>query len=238
VKRTLIVMAGVAALCTAIYVSNKLWAQTPGGAGSSSGGSTAAGSAAQPKTKVALLNLRYVVENYNKYKLYQEDFKKVVEPFSARDTGLKTDGENLAKEAQKPTTTTERREQIEKQMKELQRKIEDNKNEAQKVIVKKQEEQLRTLYMDVRGVVERYAQAHGFEMVLHYNDTFDDKDYWSGPNIARKMQAGACMPMYIARGLDISQNVLSTLNASCPAPTPSSSGSTGNTGTPASRPGG
>jgi hypothetical protein len=98
-------------------------------------------------------------------------------------------------------------------MKDLQRHLEDNKNDAQKTLVKKQEEQLRILYMDVRNVVDRYAQAHGFDMVLHYNDAVEQQDYWSAQNIARKMQAGALVPMYFAAGLDISGNIIATLNA-------------------------
>jgi hypothetical protein len=67
--------------------------------------------------------------------------------------------------------------------------------------------------MDVRAVVERTAQAYGFDMVLHFNDAVTKDEYWSAPNIARKMQAGALMPMYYAGSLDISQTVVTTLNA-------------------------
>jgi Skp family chaperone for outer membrane proteins len=163
---------------------------------------------------VGTLNLTYVVKNYDKFKAFQEELKKAVEPYQTRDTALKNQGESLAKEAQKPGTTAEKRDQIEQQLKALQRQVEDNKNDAPKTLVKKQEDQLRILYMDVRRVVERYAQAHGFDMVLHYNDAVTEQDYWSAANIARKMQAGALVPMYMAGGLDISANVVSTLNAS------------------------
>lgn len=201
-KRTLLLVAGVMALGTAIYLTGHVGAQ--------------GNAAAAPKTKVGLLNLTYVIKNYNKFKNFQEDLKKTVEPFQTKDTGLKTEGEKIAKEAQTPATTAARREAIEKRLKEIQRDIEDNKNEAQKVVVKKQEDQLKILYMDVRGIVERYAQAHGFEMVLHYNDATTQEEYWSPTNIARKMQAGALMPMYMANGLDISANIVATLNAAAP----------------------
>lgn len=199
-------MAGVLTLGAGIYLSSQLAAQTP-----AAGGGAPAGMA-QPKTRVALLNLTYVIKNYNKFKSFQEELKKTVEPYQAKDTSLKAEGEKLAKEAQAPNTTAEKRDQIEKKLKDLQRQIEDNKNDAQKIVVKKQEEQLKILYMDVRSVVDRYAQAHNFEMVLHYNDAVTPDDYWSPANIARKMQAGALMPMYIANGLDISGPIVTTLN--------------------------
>lgn len=195
-------MAGVMALGMAIYASNKIWAQAP-----------ATGGAATVKTRVGLLNLTYVIKNYNKFKNFQEELKKTMEPFQAKDTSLKAEGDKIAKDAQTPNTTAEKREQIERKLKDIQRAIEDNKVEAQKILVKKNEEQLKIVYMDVRSVVDRYAQAHGFEMVLHYNDAVTQDEYWSPQNILRKMQAGALMPMYIANGLDISANIVSTLNS-------------------------
>src|SRR5262249_13828114 len=156
-----------------------------------------------PTTKVALLNLTYVIKKYNKFTAFNEELKGAVKPFQDKDVQYKTEGEKLAKEANDPKTSSEKREQLEKRARELQRLIEDNKQEAQKTLGKKQEEQLRILYMDVRAVVERTAQAYGFDMVLHFNDAVTPDEYWSAPNIARKMQAGALMPMYYASSLDI-----------------------------------
>jgi len=225
VKRTIIVLAGVMILGLGVYVSNRLWAQTPGGAPPA---------AAQTKTRVGLINLTYVIKNYNKFKAYQEDLKKTVEPYQAKDTGLKTEAERLAKEGQETKTLPQRRDQIEKRLKEIGREIEDNKNDAQKIVIKKQEDQLKTLYMDVRRVVDKYAQSQALEMVMHYNDAVTDDEYWSPPNIARKMQAGALMPMYMAPGIDISYNIVTTLNSQYPAPAAAGGGAAPG----ATRPGG
>jgi Skp family chaperone for outer membrane proteins len=202
VKRTVIVAAGVMALGVAIYVG-QLWAQT--------GTRPATSPAAEPKTRIAVFNLSYVVKNYDKFKTFQEEMKTAVAPYQAKDTAYKTEGQKLAAEA---NPTPERREQIEKRIVELKRLIDDNKAEANKVLVKKNEEQMRILYMDTRNVVEKVAQSRGFEMVLHFNDAVTSQDYWSAPNIARKFQAGALMPMYYANALDISADIVTTLNAS------------------------
>src|SRR5262249_52389498 len=154
-KRTVIAAAGAVALGVAIHVSTLL-AQT-GTTGTTS-------TAAQPRSRIALLNLSHVIKQYHKFTTYQEELKKEVAPFQARDAKFKQDGEALAKEAQAQTTTADKRDQIEKKLKELQRQIEDNKNDAQKQLIKKQEEQLKTLYADVYNVVQRVAQAHGYEM--------------------------------------------------------------------------
>lgn len=207
-KRTVFVAAGVVVLGLALVVSTRLMAQAPPATGT-----PAAPAAGTNKSRVALLNLTYVIKNYKKFQTFQDELKKAVDPFQAKDTAWKKEGETIAKEAQTPACTAERRETIGKRLKELERLIEDNKGEASKVVNTKQEEQLKILYMDVRNHAYRFAQAHGYDMVLHYNDAVTDKDYWSGPNIARKMQAGALMPLYTGAGVDVSMDLVNSLNA-------------------------
>jgi len=219
VKRTLFLLVGVIALGTVIYASTRLWAQTPGAA------PTVA------KTKVGVVNLTKVIKNYSKFKTYQDQLKAKVDPFQLRDTAYKTEGEKLAKDAQQPATTAANRDIIEKRLKELQRLIEDNKAEAQKVLVKEQEAQLVTLYKDIRMVVDKFAVSHGYDLIMHYNDVITPEEYWSPPNIARKMQAGAAMPMYMSGTVDISDYILATLNASNGGATATPAASTG-TATP------
>jgi Skp family chaperone for outer membrane proteins len=203
VKRIVILSVGLVALLGVGFYVGTLGAQQ--------GGAPAARPA--PTTRIALLNLSHVIKNYDKYKAFQEELKTVVQPFEKRQAETKTEGDNLAKEKNNPNTAQAKKDQIDQRLKELQRILEDNQQEVQKVLIKKQEEQLKILYMDVRAIAERHAQGHNFEMVLHYNDHVKPEDYWSAANIARKMQAGALMPMYYVGGLDISQDVINTLNA-------------------------
>jgi Skp family chaperone for outer membrane proteins len=216
VKRTVIVAAAVVALGAAAYVGT-LWAQT---------GARPAAPAAEPRTRVALINLTYVIKYYKKFETFQGELKTAVAPYQAKDASYKSEAEKLSKEMADPKTTEDKREADGKRLRELQLLLENNKTDAQKLLAKKQEDQLKILYMDVRSVVERYAQSHNFEMVLHYNDAVTERDYWTPQNIARKMQVGALMPMYSAKGMDISAEIVSTLNASykptasaAPAPT-------------------
>jgi Skp family chaperone for outer membrane proteins len=207
VKRTVFVATGVAVLGLAIVVSSNLMAQNTG----------ATPPATTTHSKVALLNLTYVIKNYAKFKTFQAELKSAVDPFQVKDTSWKKEGEAMVKESSDPKTTAERKDTIEKKLKELTRLIEDNKMEATKVLNKKQGEQLKILYNDVRAAAFRYAQAHGHDMVLHYNDAVTEQEYNSEPNISRKMQAGALMPIYMASGVDISYELVKTLNAAMPA---------------------
>jgi Skp family chaperone for outer membrane proteins len=198
-------MAGAAVLSLAVFVGSKATAQTP------------ATPAPTNKSRVALLNLTYVVKNYTKFKTFQEELKQAVDPYQAKDTSWKKEGETLVKESQDPKTTQQRREEIEAKLKTLQRQIEDNKVEASKVLNKKQGEQLKILYNDVRVAAYRYASTHGIDMVLHYNDAVTEADYNTEANISRKMQAGALMPIYMAKGVDVSYEIVQMLNQSSPA---------------------
>jgi Skp family chaperone for outer membrane proteins len=202
------VAAALAGIGLAVYVG-QLWAQT---------GTAKPTAPPEMKTKIALVNLTYVIKNYEKFKTFQEELKTAVAPFQATDVRLKAEIEKLYKESQDPKCTAERREAIEKDVMSKKRGIEDNKNEANKALTKKQEEQLRILYMDVRTVAEKVALSRGFEMVLHFNDAVTQQDYWSAQNVVRKMQAGALMPMYYAGSLDISSDIVTTLNSSYKAP--------------------
>ncbi len=55
--------------------------------------------------------------------------------------------------------------------------------------------------------------AHGFDLVVHYNDVpADSAEFFSPVNVSRKIQAGAFIPLYIAPGMDITQEVVTALN--------------------------
>jgi Skp family chaperone for outer membrane proteins len=193
-------------LGVAIYVG-KVSSQTGSGA-------SPAPAAAAPQTKIALINLTYVIKNYEKFKAFQEEMKREAAPFQKTDAALTAQGEALYKENSAATTTAERKDAIQKQLMELKRKAEDNKAEGTKVLGKKQEQGVTTLYLDVYQVAERIAKSRGFEMVLQFNDLVDQREYWGAQNIARKLQTAACTPMYYNAGLDISHDVVTTLNSS------------------------
>jgi Skp family chaperone for outer membrane proteins len=167
----------------------------------------------RPHTRIGLVNLSYVINNYEKIKTYREEMKKVIEPFSTKQSKIKGDAEKLLKESKDENTTEERKTEIEGELKKLQRDMEDLKNEFQRVMNKKQEQQAKIVYKDVEEAVRRYAKAQNIELVLHYNDATKEAERDAPANIVRKMQAGACMPIYAAPGIDISEAILANLNA-------------------------
>ena len=180
-KRIVIVALGAVALSGVVFYVGRLWAQTSG----------TAGHAPEPRTRIALLNLSYVIKNYAKFKAYEEEIKTALKPYQDKEEGWRKEAEELNKKAQGPTTAQEEKDRLQKQLTEIQRSVEDNRNEVRKIVTKKQDEGLTVLYNEVRDVATRIARSQNFEMVLHYNDYTEQKEYWSVQNILRKMQAGA-----------------------------------------------
>ncbi len=165
-----------------------------------------------PQTRIALLNLTYVLKNYQKFVKFQEEMKEAIDPFGKRDRELKEKVEELAKQLQDEKLPQKQRGEVEKKRKQLQKEIEDNQAAAKEFLGKKGDEQMKILYMDIAGVCERHAKAHGIDLVLHYNDATTNEDLLSPQNIARKLQAGTLMPVYAAEGLDISKDIVEALN--------------------------
>jgi Skp family chaperone for outer membrane proteins len=217
VKRIVIVALGAVALSGVVFYVGRLWAQ-----------STTSARPAEPRTRVALLNLSYVIKNYEKFKAYEQEIKTALEPFQKKEEGWRKEAEELTKKLNGPGVSNEEKEKIQKRGKDIERAVEDNRNEVRKIVTKKQDEGLTILYNEVRDVATRIARSQNFDMVLHYNDYTEQKEYWSVQNILRKMQAGALMPLYWEPGLEISQQVVASLNSTYkPAkPTASSTPST------------
>jgi Skp family chaperone for outer membrane proteins len=187
-----------------------------------------AAAATPAKTRIAILNLTYVVKKYQKYTRFQEEIKGIIEPLQKKDAELRQALENLRKKdeelARQPQSPE--REAIARQAKDIQRQLEDNSAEAKLKLGKRSDDEMKILFMDINEAAQRYAATHDIEMVLQYNDAVTEQDFFSPQNIARKMQSSALVPMYWLPSMDISMDVVNTLNynmnqgagAAAPAP--------------------
>lgn len=208
-KKTVLAAGGLLVLGALCYVG-QLAAQSR----AAGPAAAPAQSAAASRTRIALLNLTYVIKNYDKYKHFQDEIKTVIDPFKKTDDELRKRMEELTKQAEdaakKGGATS--RDELERQATELKRKIEDNSKEAKLVLGKKSDDEMKILFMDVYEAARRYAISHEFDLVLHYNDAVTQEDYMSPPNIGRKLNTGALSPLYVGQGLDISVEVVNMLN--------------------------
>ena len=161
-----------------------------------------------------MVNLAAVFKGYDRVKSFYEENKKYLQPMQDEMKRIVGQIEVHQKELEKKELPELTRSQYEKNVVTYKRQLEDLTTEAKAKFGKKSEEQMVIVYKEISEFVERYAVSQGYELVMHYNDVPRDMadQYWNPGNINRKIQAGACIPMYMKPGVDITKNVTDLLN--------------------------
>jgi Skp family chaperone for outer membrane proteins len=204
VKRTFAILAGIAAIGVAIYLSNRLPAQQ--------------GGYAQPQTRVALINLSQVFKNYQKFHNFEDQLKADQAWYQKEIDKRKTEMQQIATDATK-TADPAARDQMAKRGKALEREIQDYAEDGKTRLSKREFDELVLVYREIQDAVTRYAKAQNIELVMHYNDGIG-ADVWTPTFFSAKIRNGACQPMYIAPGLDITGVIAEMLNRNMAASQP------------------
>lgn len=166
-------------------------------------------------TRVAVINLGYVLGKYERASAIKEEMqtelnkireeaKKHTENLTLWQTALQT---NNLKDATK--------EQYEEKIIKTKRYLEDLNRQVQAKFGKSQQTQLVTLWNDIHEGVKAYTAANGIDLVLAYGEPLDKKDVMSYMNIERKMRGadqGGLVPFFAGPGVDISDSVVELLN--------------------------
>jgi len=207
-----VMAATLATLGIAAYVASQLSAQTP---------ATAPAAAAPSNVKVGLVNLAYVFKGYNKYKTYSDEMEKIRVQYEKKDTDLKKYIKQCS-DFITPTSTQADKDKMDDYIKTAKRQMEDNANEFKKVAGTKSDQHMVQCYKEIEEGVKRYAAANGFHMICSYSEALTDVDKYSPADIQRKItgpfnSAGVC-PLYFVNGIDVSADVVNTLNQMYPAP--------------------
>jgi Skp family chaperone for outer membrane proteins len=215
----LVVLAGLATLGVVAYVGTQLWAQTPGQPGQPA---PAAAGPAPASPKVGMINLAAVLKGYNKFKVYNDEIEKIRIEFQKKEDDLKKQATDWQKFGERPEATQADREKAGESMKQIKRLIEDNLAQYNKVRGKKSDDQMIQMYQEIEAATARFAASNGFHLIFHYSEPLTKDDKISPPNIQRKLvgpgQSGGICPMYFVPGMDVSNDVVNTLNAMFPAP--------------------
>jgi Skp family chaperone for outer membrane proteins len=182
-----------AALGLAVYLGTRL---TAGGAPGNRG----------PISKIGVVNLPLIFKNYEKFKFLEKKIEGDIQKYRAREEKIRA---AMMKIQQDKTQSAEA---IQEKMKVKKRQLEDLGLEYKQDVGKKQEQQLVMLYKEVENMVKRVAAARGFEMVFQYSDATTDKDRYNPMLVRSKVLGGMCLPLYVAGGLDISEQVYKNLN--------------------------
>jgi Skp family chaperone for outer membrane proteins len=201
VKRTILLVAGIAALATAAsFGAGTCWAQQ---------------GVAPAATKVGVVNVGTVFSKYEKALAYKEELQKTIAPFKAKAEVWRKEMIQYKELLDKKDFKQFTKEGLEKGIIDRQRALEDMDKEVRKLIGAQQEDHLVQLWKEVTGHIRAYGASRGFHVLLGYGDPLDAKDLETFPNINRKMQGmdlGGVCPLYIAPGLDISEDIVLSLN--------------------------
>jgi Skp family chaperone for outer membrane proteins len=169
---------------------------------------------AAPRTRVALINATYVISNYSKYKEYKEEWSAAAKPYEDRIKDLTGTVESLKKEYDAAEPLSDKRDEIDKAMKKVQHSIEKASADAKRELGAKAQVQSVEIYKELQSACERYAKSHDLDLVLHYNEPVAPNDLYGPDNVERKLGANALIPLYWADGMDISKEILDSLNES------------------------
>jgi Skp family chaperone for outer membrane proteins len=208
VKRTILLVAGLAALAAAAYFGNQLRAQQGPAAGAAP---TASGG-----TRIAIVNIGTVFAKYEKAKAIKDEMQTTLKPYKDKADKWRAEMIQYQEFITKKQFDKYKEEDLQKAILERKRAMEDLDRELRPVIGKKQEEQLVQLWKEVNQHITRYGSSQGFHIVMGYGDPVDPKELDTFPNINRKMQGmdlGGVCPLYVANGLDITNDVVLSLNA-------------------------
>ncbi len=214
-KRTAIILAGVATLGVLAYVGSRLHAQPENGLRQTN---ATAPVAARPK--VAVINLAQAIKKYQKWATFEAEYKAYFKRWEKVFEEKKAEGLKVKAELDKLPAGDPGREGYEKKLKELERAMEDLGQQAKKDLSTYQGEQAVHIYKEVEAAVATYARSNDIEIVMQYSDAVAPADLYSPMNIQRKLQIPACMPMYIAGGVDITDVVANMLNTRLGATAP------------------
>jgi Skp family chaperone for outer membrane proteins len=223
VKRTVIVLTAAATLGVTAYLGSQLRAQNQQQNQGQVRQATATAPVPPVRTRIAIINLQQVIKQYRKWTDFEQNYKSHYAYYNAEFEKRKTQGVSLKSQLDKATDDAAK-ENIQQQLKKLEREVQDLGETAKRDLSKMRDEQAVQIYREVEEAVKYYARANDIEMVLHYNDAIVPADLYNPVNIERKLQTGACMPMYSAPGMNITDTIAMMLNqrlgaTAAPAPT-------------------
>jgi Skp family chaperone for outer membrane proteins len=212
VKKKVLWAVGALAVGASVIVGGTLWAKQGGGAAPAAPTTPAASAAHPVQTKIAFINLAYVLKNYKKVDALTEQFKKEYEVYEKQAKPKQAEIDRLKTENADPKTPADKKEANVEAIKKLNFEIDALNTQARKALAPKSEANTVAIYRDIQETAMKTALGRGFEMVLQFQDGFTPEDYNSPMNIMNKMQTRACIPIWYQQGNDISYDVVNTLN--------------------------
>ncbi len=168
---------------------------------------------------VAVFNVPKVMREYQKWQYFAAEVNKERTEKAAMLAKKQNEGIDLQNKI-KTEVSKQKQEEMSQQLIVLQRQLQDMEQQARKEIDEKSMTHLRTLFGELRTVVDAVAKTNGFDLVLAYPDASTEEEKASPVYLEMKLRTPAAMPFYVSPNIDITAVVIQTLNKNFPAPGP------------------
>lgn len=164
------VLAGLASVFVNAYGQNAATSGTK-----KSAAPTAA--QAEPPHKIALIDMGRVFKEYKKIEVLKEDWKA---EFSVNEENAKkmtAQVQQVIEQMKEFKQGSPEYIKLEKQQTDLAAKLGAFKQTAQRDLLRKEAELLKTVYLETMDVIEKFADRFGYTLVMRFNsDTFEGED--------------------------------------------------------------
>lgn len=174
--RKLLIPSAVLACLASVFVNAYGQNSSTGSTKRTAPAATAA-PAAEPPHKIALIDMGRVFKEYNKIDALKEDWKSEFSVSEDQAKKMSSQIQKLVEEMKLFKTGSAEFIKLEKQQTQLTAEFQSFQKNAQRDLIRKEAELLKTVYLEAMEVVGKFADKFGYTMVMRFNsDTFEGDD--------------------------------------------------------------
>ena len=167
------VLAGLASVFVNAYGQNA----ATGGTKKAVTPAAAAASQAEAPHKIALIDMGRVFKEYKKIEVLKEDWKSEFQVNEENAKKLTAQVQQVIEQMKEFKQGSPEFIKLEKQQTDLAAKLGAFKQTAQRELLRKEAELLKTVYLETMDVVEKFSERFGYTLVMRFNsDTFEGED--------------------------------------------------------------
>lgn len=170
----------------------------------------------QPGTvRVAVVNVGYVFNNWERAQKFKTDLEKAAGPYNDKAAAARKNIASWQAAVDAGDFKVASKAEYEKKITIAKRALEDLAADMRSKLGKQSEDNLVALWQESQEAIRDYATKNGIELVFGFGDPLDKGLMDLFPNVNRKMNAmdgGSAVPLFIARRADISEAVTEMLN--------------------------
>jgi len=214
-KRTMLLLGALVALGLGLYTAGQVYAQTPGAVPTP--GAPAAKPARTDPTRVAVFNVAKVMKDFKKWQFYAVTMnnKRII---AAGELGkLRNEMVELQQKAEKEPQQAVR-ESLMRAMVDKQRLFEDRERIARKNLDEESAGHLKSLFVEIQRAVAAVVESNGYDVVFAYPDAVTPEEAASPLMVDLKLRPPAAIPFFVAKSADVTDVLLSVLNANFAPP--------------------